>query len=81
MSCLFLGGVAFSVATYLKLFKGACYIQTPLPLAAITAVLFGGVSLLIGLLGEILVRTYYESQNKRTYSVRSCLRGGEGKGY
>ncbi|MDR2412294.1 MAG: glycosyltransferase family 2 protein [Holosporales bacterium] len=79
--CLTLGGVAFSVATYLKLFKGICYIQTPLPLAAITAVLFGGVSLLIGLLGEILVRTYYESQNKRTYSVRSCLRGSEKKGY
>jgi glycosyltransferase involved in cell wall biosynthesis len=30
----------------------------------------------IGLLGEISVRTYYESQNKRIYVVRESFRGG-----
>jgi hypothetical protein len=33
--------------------------------------LLGGIQLItIGILAEIAVRTYYESQNKKTYQVR-----------
>jgi dolichol-phosphate mannosyltransferase len=32
--------------------------------------LVGGLSILLGLLAEILIRTYYESQGKVTYAVR-----------
>lgn len=45
---------------------------------------FGGLLLLIGLqfisfglLAEILVRTYHESQNKKTYTVRDVVTGGQ----
>jgi glycosyltransferase involved in cell wall biosynthesis len=37
------------------------------------ALLIGGIQFFaIGLIGELLTRTYYESQNKPVYSVREC---------
>jgi hypothetical protein len=43
------------------------FVETPLPL--LTVILFGlGVqSILMGLLAEMVMRTYYESQSKTTY--------------
>ncbi len=39
--------------------------------------LLGGIQLItIGILAEINVRTYYESQNKKTYMVRKIFNGG-----
>jgi len=37
--------------------------------------LVGFLSLLMGLLAEMMVRTYYESQNKRPYLVAEELNG------
>ncbi|MDR2416845.1 MAG: glycosyltransferase family 2 protein [Holosporales bacterium] len=73
--CLCVGGSAFTLATYLKLFEGTPYISTPLPLLSVVSVLFGGISILIGLIGEIVMRTYYESQGKRTYVLRLQVQG------
>jgi hypothetical protein len=36
-------------------------------------VILGVQSIFLGLIGELLVRTYYESQDKPTYSVRQKL--------
>jgi hypothetical protein len=33
------------------------------------------MSLLMGLLAEMVLRTYYESQNKKTYVVKSVVTG------
>src|SRR5262245_25008392 len=54
---------------YLKLFKGVSMILTPLPLLAALTFLVGFVSLLMGLLAEMLVRTYFESQGRASYFV------------
>jgi hypothetical protein len=45
------------------------------PLLQLTTMLFilGFQSILMGLIAELLVRTYHESQAKPTYSVRSVL--------
>jgi hypothetical protein len=45
------------------------------PLLLLTTMLFilGFQSLLMGLIAELLARTYHESQAKPTYSVRSVL--------
>lgn len=61
-----------SVATafYYKFFGGKSFIETPLPLLAAMSFLTGVMCVLMGLLAEMLVRTYYESQRKRTYVVR-----------
>ena len=46
-----------------------------LPLASSMFILVGVVSLLLGLLAEIMIRIYYESQDRRTYAIRSHLNG------
>ena len=49
------------------------FISTPLPLLVTLTFITGVMSLLMGLLAEMLVRTYYESQGKKTYVVKSVL--------
>ena len=46
-------------------------IETPLPILAIGLFVVGIQTILIGLLAEIQMRTYYESQGKRIYTVKS----------
>jgi glycosyltransferase involved in cell wall biosynthesis len=45
------------------------FVETPLPVVAAVMVLVGVLSIQQGLLAELLTRTYFESQNKRTYVV------------
>jgi glycosyltransferase involved in cell wall biosynthesis len=58
-------------ALYLKLFEGVSFILTPLPLLAFMAMITGLMSILMGLLAELVMRTYYESQGKSVYLVKS----------
>ena len=58
---------------YLKFFEGLYMIQTPLPTLAAMFFLIGVVSILLGLLAEMVVRTYYESQQRTTYMVRHTI--------
>jgi glycosyltransferase involved in cell wall biosynthesis len=58
-------------AAYLKYFQNTSFIQTPLPLLVVLLAIAGAMSLLMGLLAEIIMRTYYESQGKAVYVVRS----------
>jgi glycosyltransferase involved in cell wall biosynthesis len=60
-------------AIYLKLFEDVSYILTPLPLLAVTAFITGIMSILMGLLAELIMRTYYESQAKSVYLVKDTL--------
>jgi glycosyltransferase involved in cell wall biosynthesis len=64
----FLAGL---LALYLKFFQGVSFILTPLPLLVVMLFMMGGMSVLMGLLAEIIMRTYYESQGKEVYLVRS----------
>jgi glycosyltransferase involved in cell wall biosynthesis len=67
-------GLAFLAglwAVYLKYFEATSFIQTPLPLLVVLLVITGGMSTLMGLLAEIIMRTYYESQGKAVYVVKS----------
>lgn len=65
--------VAFLWALYYKLAGLKDFVQTPLPLVTVMFTLVGALSLLMGLLAELVVRTYYESQNKRPYLVAEEL--------
>jgi glycosyltransferase involved in cell wall biosynthesis len=58
-------------AVGLKLFGGVALVQTPLPLIAVMSVMIGVVSVLMGLLAEIVVRVYFEAQTKDIYRVRA----------
>ncbi len=68
--------VVFALMVYLKLAHIRDFVATPLPLVVVMLGLVGCLSVLLGLVAELTVRTYYESQGKRTYSIRS-IEGGE----
>jgi len=65
------GLIAGAGAVYFKVFDGIHFIRTPLPLLAVFCFVTGLMSILLGLLAELVMRTYFESQGKRVYVVRS----------
>ncbi|MDP2699707.1 glycosyltransferase family 2 protein [Thalassospira sp.] len=58
---------------WLKLVEGVSMILTPLPLLVAMTFLVGVMCILMGLLAEMLVRTYFESQQRSVYLVRETL--------
>ena len=74
------GMLAFAVsfvaglwAVFLKLVEGVSFILTPLPILAIVMFAVAVQFFLMGLLAEMLVRTYHESQSKAIYAVREKI--------
>jgi multisubunit Na+/H+ antiporter MnhC subunit len=70
-------------ALYLKLFENTSFVQTPLPLVLVMTAIMGFMCILMGLLAELLTRTYHESQDKPVYLVKetrnvepALVRGG-----
>ena len=51
------------------------FVETPLPLAVIQFFLTGVMSILMGVLAEMVMRTYYESQSKTTYLLGEIRQG------
>jgi hypothetical protein len=58
-------------AIYLKLVEHKPFIETPVPLVCVTALMTGIMVLLMGLLAEMIMRTFYESQGKSVYMIRA----------
>jgi hypothetical protein len=53
---------------YIHLFdKPRSFVETPLPMLTVMFFLAGVQSILMGVLAEMVMRTYYESQHKTTY--------------
>jgi hypothetical protein len=65
--------------TFLKIVMNESIGSRPLLLLAVLLAVIGVQLLTMGLLAEMLTRTYYESQNKPIYVVREIVndRGGE----
>jgi glycosyltransferase involved in cell wall biosynthesis len=72
-----LGVVIGIYLTFMKLAYGASLSDRPMLLLAILLVMIGVQLVTMGLLGEMIVRTYHESQNKPIYMVREELGGKE----
>jgi glycosyltransferase involved in cell wall biosynthesis len=68
-----IGALSTVVMIYLKLFEGISMISTPLPLLSAFTMLVGVMSILMGLLAEVMVRTYFESQQRPAYAVRQLF--------
>ena len=64
----------------LKFFAGTSLVLTPLPLFSGISFLLGGLSILIGLLAEVLSRTYFASCQGRAYVVKERLNLGDNGG-
>jgi glycosyltransferase involved in cell wall biosynthesis len=73
LASVFCSGIAFLWALGYKVTGLKDFVETPLPLLAVLFALVGILSLLMGLLAELVIRTYYESQNKRPYLIAEEL--------
>jgi glycosyltransferase involved in cell wall biosynthesis len=60
-------------AVFLKYWGDTTFIQTPLPLIAVISFNTGVMSVLMGFLAELLMRTYFESQHKVPYAVKGAI--------
>jgi len=75
-ACTALSGITTVFLLCRKLFAGVHILTEHGPLMLFTAALMlAGIQFLaVGLLGEILARIYFESQDKKIYAVRTVLR-------
>jgi glycosyltransferase involved in cell wall biosynthesis len=55
----------------LKFGQGKSFISTPLPLIVVVTFMIAMMCVLLGLLAEMITRTFYESQGKTIYGIRS----------
>ncbi len=70
---LLAGGLGLLISAYLtwiKLAYGAAIADRPLLLLAVLLIVLGVQFISLGLIGELVVRTYYEAQSKPIYVVR-----------
>jgi len=65
-----LGVIIGIYLSFIKLVYGTALADRPLLLLAILLVMIGVQFVTMGLLGELIVRTYHESQNKPIYTIR-----------
>jgi len=59
-----------------KLFYQIDVLTSPIFIISVMAAMTGFQAILMGLIAELLVRTYHESQQKPTYTIRKTLRNG-----
>lgn len=70
------GAIGFLIALYLsieRLFFGVALSDRPILLLAILLMLIGVQFIVFGLLGELQIRTYHETQNKRIFVAKELL--------
>ena len=70
---LFIAFLAGAYAIWRKLVEGTSFISTPLPLLVTMTALIGVMSILMGLLAEVTIRIYFESQGKQAYVIKETL--------
>ena len=73
---LVLSGLSFLVLLFLgirRIFWGVSVMASPLFMLAIMVFIMGFLSILMGLIAELLVRTYHESQGKTVYHIREMI--------
>lgn len=70
---LVLGGVAALVAVYLRLAYAMSFITTPLPVFSAMLIIVGVQLIAMGIIAEMLMRVYYESQGKHPYAIKETI--------
>ncbi len=71
--CLFLSLLSGFFALFLRLFVHISFISTPLPLLTVFLAIVSLQFILMGLLAEILIRDYFESQGKAIYIIKEKI--------
>lgn len=68
-----LGSLAGIAAVFFRLFYNLHLVQTPLPLLAAFLLIAGLNLIMLGVIAEILTRTYYEAKGDKPYSIHSTV--------
>jgi glycosyltransferase involved in cell wall biosynthesis len=68
------GGLVGVYLTILKIFLGQSIGGRPLLTASVLMIIVGFQSMMMGLLGELLLRIYFESSGRKTYTTREVVR-------
>lgn len=71
-------GLLISLYLFILKLRGHGIGSSPLLVPGLLLVLTGVLLIAIGIIAEINMRTYYESQDKKTYAVRRVYKGKEG---
>lgn len=66
----FAGSGFFTLWTFYMRMQGYYFTSTPLPMMAVFSFMTGMICVLMGLLAEMITRTFHESQGKSIYLVR-----------
>jgi glycosyltransferase involved in cell wall biosynthesis len=77
MASLAVGSLVAAYLAVLKIFFNQSIGNRPLLLLAVLMIVFGVQLITTGLIGELLIRTYYEAQNKPVYVVKEMLLGDD----
>jgi glycosyltransferase involved in cell wall biosynthesis len=72
-----IGVLILAYLAYIKLFEGALLSNRPILWLGVMLVILGMQFVFFGLLAEIQMRTYYESQDKSIYVTREIIRRSE----
>ena len=72
----FAASLVFVIWTFYMRTKGYYFSATPLPMMAVFSFMTGIICGLMGLLAEMITRTFYEAQDKPTYMLRSAPGAG-----
>jgi len=67
---LVLAMLTFVIMIYYKFWGGKTFIETPLPTLAALFFLMGMMAILLGIIAELVMRIYYESQQKKPYRIK-----------
>ena len=66
---ILLATLSFALMIYYKFWGGKTFIETPLPTLTVLFILMGSMAILLGIVAELVIRTYYESQQKKPYRI------------
>jgi len=69
LASLIIGFFAGLAAVLLRVFGILHFVQTPLPVFSALFIIVGVQLVMFGVIGEMLMRTYYESQGRRPYVI------------
>lgn len=79
----FFGGIGFifmiasffvsAFVLYQRIFRNFYFTNNPLFLLAVFIFMLSIILIMMGVLAEVMTRTYYESQNKKTYRIRETV--------
>lgn len=68
-----LGFITFALAVYYKVTGQKTFIQTPLPTLTAFFLIIGILFILMGLIAELIMRNYYETQGKPIYLIKEKI--------